>query len=43
MTKEETPSKYRPSLPFGYFKTTGMCKYLIKMKLSKVICQNYWE
>lgn len=33
MTKEKTPSKYRPRIPFGYFKTTGMCKYLIKMKL----------
>jgi hypothetical protein len=32
MTKEKTPSKYRPRLPFGYFKT-GMYKYLIKMKL----------
>lgn len=30
--KKKTPSKYRPRLPFGYFKT-GMYKYLIKMKL----------
>lgn len=33
MTKRKTPSKFKPRVPFGYFKTTGMCKYLIKMKL----------
>lgn len=33
MTKGKTPSKYRPRLPSGYFKTTGMYKHLTEMKL----------